>query len=67
MKQIYITEGRERNLVAYLEKNNQKDAIEISEEDFKNKLKEKNWLDFQIEEFIDGLKKNPFNNWVQYD
>lgn len=67
MKQFLITEGRERNLVAYLEKNNQKDAIEISEEDFRNKLKEKKWLDFQIEKFIDGLKNNPFGDWVQYD
>ena len=69
MKQIFITTERERNIARFCEQKdcNQKDAVATTEEDFRSKLKKKNWLDFQIENFIDGLKKNPFADWVQYD
>lgn len=68
MKQIFITEGRERNIARFCEQKNcnQKDAVATTEEDFARRLNQKDKL-FNAEAFIEGLKNSPFADWVQYD
>ena len=68
MKRIFITTGRERNIARFCEQKdcNQKDAIATTEEDFVKRLNQRDKL-FNAKAFIDGLKNNPFGDWVQYD
>lgn len=68
MKKLFITNGRERDVVRYSETSDQKDAFEISENDFLNLLLRKysNRSKEQHKKFIENVKKNPFNDWIQY-
>lgn len=67
-KKLFITNGRERDIVRYSETSDQKDAFEISENDFLNLLLRKyaSRSKEQHKKFIENVKKNSFKDWIQY-
>lgn len=67
-KKLFITNGRERDIVRYSETSDQKDAFEISENDFLILLLRKyaSRSKEQHKKFIENVKKNPFNDWIEY-
>lgn len=68
MKKLFITNGREKDIVRYSEMADQKDAVEITEEDFLILLLRKysSRSKEQHKKFIENVKKNPFNDWIEY-
>ena len=68
MKKLFITNGRERDIVRYSETSDQKDAIEITEEEFLILLLKKysSRNKEHHKKFIENVKKNPFNDWIEY-
>ena len=66
MKKLFITLGRERDLIRYSEKSDLKDAKEISEEDAVSLFKKNFYSEEQARKFIQGVKNNPFNDWCQW-
>lgn len=68
MKKLFITNGRERDIVRYSETADQKDAVKITEEDFLILLLRKysSRTKEQHKKFIENVKKNPFNDWIEY-
>ena len=66
MKKLFITLGRERDLIRYSEKSDLKDAKEISEEDAVSLFKKNFYSEEQARKFIQGVKDNPFNDWCQW-
>lgn len=67
-KKLFITNGRERDIVRYSKTSDQKDAFEISENDFLNLLLRKyaGRSKEQHKKFIENVKKNPFNDWIEW-
>lgn len=67
MKKLFIAR-RERDIVRYSEKSDQKDAFEVSEASFIRMMKEKypSVTDEKVQSFLDGVKRNPFNDWIQW-
>lgn len=66
MKKLFITLGRERDLIRYSEKSDLKDAKEISEEDAVSLFKKNFFSEEKAREFIQSVKDNPFNDWCQW-
>ena len=66
MKKLFITLGRERDLIRYSEKSDLKDAKEISEEDAVSLFQKNFYSEEKAIEFIESVKDNPFNNWCQW-
>ena len=66
MKKLFITLGRERDLIRYSEKSDLKDAKEISEEDAISLFKKNFYSEEKAIEFIESVKDNPFNDWCQW-
>ena len=66
MKKLFITLGRERDLIRYSEKSDLKDAKEIYEEDAVSLFKKNFYSEEQARKFIQGVKNNPFNDWWQW-
>ena len=66
MKKLFITLGRERDLIRYSEKSDLKDAKEISEEDAVSLFQKNFYSEEKAREFIESVKDNPFNNWCQW-
>ena len=66
MKKLFITLGREMDLIRYSEKSDLKDAKEISEEDAISLFKKNFYSEEKAIEFIESVKDNPLNNWCQW-
>lgn len=66
MKKLFITLGRERDLIRYSEKSDLKDAREISEDDAISLFVENLYTEENARKFIEGVKNNPFNDWLQW-
>ena len=66
MKKLFITLGRERDLIRYSEKSDLKDAKEISEEDAVSLFKKNFYPEEYARKFIQSVKDNPFNDWCQW-
>ena len=66
MKKLFITLGRDRDLIRYSEKSDLKDAKEISEEDAISLFKKNFYSEEKAIEFIESVKDNPFNDWCQW-
>ena len=66
MKKLFITLGRERDLIRYSEKSDLKDAKEISEEDAVSLFQKNFYSEEKAREFIESVKDNPFNDWCQW-
>ena len=66
MKKLFITLGRERDLIRYSEKSDLKDAKEISAEDAISLFKKNFYSEAIAIEFIESVKDNPFNDWCQW-
>ena len=66
MKKLFITLGRERDLIRYSEKSDLKDAKEISEEDAVSLFQKNFYSEEYARKFIQSVKDNPFNDWCQW-
>lgn len=66
MKKLFITSGRERDLIRYSEKSDLKDAKDISEEDAVSLFKKNFYSEEYARKFIQSVKDNPFNDWCQW-
>lgn len=69
MKQFYMTFGRERNLIKFSETSDLKDSKPFSYEEAKENLIKSNPAyaeSGKAEKFLNGVKTNPFNDWIQY-
>ena len=58
MKKLFITLGRERDLIRYSEKSDLKDAMEISEEDSVSLFKKNFYSEEKARKFIQSVKDN---------
>ena len=66
MKKLFITLGRERDLIRHSEKSDLKDAKEISEEDAVSLFQKNFYSEEYARKFIQSVKDNPFNDWCQW-
>ena len=66
MKKLFITLGRERDLIRYSEKSDLKDAKEISEKEAISLFMKNFYSEEKARKFIEELKDTPFNGWWQW-
>lgn len=68
MKKFWITQGRERNLMRFSEKSDQKDAKEYTYEEAKQRLiaKTPSYEGEKGDEFLKAVMKHPFNDWIEF-
>lgn len=66
MKKLFITCGRERDLIRYSETSDLKDAKEISEEEAVSLFMRNFYSAEKAKKFIKNVKDNPFNCWTQW-
>lgn len=66
-KNFWITQGRERDLIRYSEKSDQKDAKEFTYEEAKKRLIEKSpSYTEKADKFLESVMKSPFNDWIEF-
>lgn len=65
-KKLFMTNGRERDIMRFSERNDQKDAREYSEEEAIATLMRFSYTEEKARKFIEGVKKNPFEDWIQW-
>ena len=65
-KQFWVTTGRERNIVRFSEKSDQKDACPPTKEEFLQLLQSRQYNEYQANKFTDSVEKNVFNDWTIY-
>lgn len=67
MKKFWMTAGRERDLIRFSEKSDQKDAKDYSFEEAKKKLIERHpiYKDYG-DKFLNFVKNSPFQDWTQF-
>lgn len=66
MKKMFVTRGRERDLIRWSETSDLKDAVEMKEEDVEALLIDHGYSEEKAKSFIHGVKRNPFNDWIQW-
>lgn len=67
MKKMFVTRGRERDLIRWSETSDLKDAVEMKEEDVEALLIDNGgYTEEKAKSFIHGVKRNPFNDWIQW-
>ena len=67
MKKIFVAR-RERDIIRYSETSDQKDAFEVSDTEFFRLMKEKypSVTDEKMQSFLANIKRNPFNDWIEW-
>ena len=68
-KYFWVTLHRELNLVRYSEKSDLKDAVNLDEGGFRRLLDRKYgecWYKLNGDKFVESVKNNLFNNWINY-
>ena len=67
MKKIFVAR-RERDIIRYSEKSDQKDAFETSKASFFRMMKEKypSVTDEKMQSFLANVKRNPLNDWIEW-
>lgn len=67
MKKFWITQGRERNLIRWSEKSDQKDAKDYTFEEAKQFLiaKAPSYAE-KWDKFLKTVMDNPFNDWIEF-
>lgn len=63
---LFITTTRERDIIRYSERNDQKDAVAITEPDAIALFIKNGFTEEHAKKFIENLKKNPFSDWCQW-
>lgn len=67
MKMFFMTTDRERNLIRYSEKSNLKDAKPFTYEKARKMLLVSNpAYIMRADYFLNKVKENPFNDWIEY-
>lgn len=67
MKKFWITQGRERNLIRWSEKSDQKDSKGYTYEEAKQCLiaKTPSYAE-KGDKFLKAVMDNPFNDWIEF-
>ena len=67
MKKIFVAR-RERDIIRYSETSDHKDAFEVSDTEFFRLMKEKypSVTDEKMQSFLANVKRNPFNDWIEW-
>ena len=68
MKKFWITQGRERDLIRFSEKSDQKDAKEYTYEEARQRLiaKAPSYEEENVCNFLKAVMKHPFNDWTVF-
>ena len=55
-----------KDLMRWSETSDLKDAVEMKEEEVESLLIDHGYSDEKAKSFIHGVKRNPFNDWIQW-